>query len=41
MKFNSFFVTGLSSENMDVDPASIIPSHIGEEEEKGSSGRLM
>ena len=41
MKFNSFFVTGLSSKNVDIDPASITESHIGQEQKKGSSGRLM
>ena len=34
MKFDSFFVTGLSSEYMDVYPASITQSQIGQEENK-------
>ena len=33
-EIDSFFVTGLSSEYMDVDPASITQSQIGQEEKK-------
>ena len=34
MKFNSFFVTGLSSEKVDLDPSSNTESQIGQEEKK-------